>query len=184
MGPILERSFPFGAARMTALRALAPFLSDAATGFDAVIRAFKFDAERREAGDLLAAAARAGLPAGWGRTGLAEALSARLAPEHFDDGKIAAVTQVLGMGGWMPIPCAAVAPLLHAFPFGDARLTVLRALAPHISDIAAGQAVLIGEFKFDGTFTRARRPKRPTHPEIKTRREIPHPNTQLRLGGS
>ena len=148
LGPLLEKSFPFGAARITALRALAPFIFDAATGSAAVLGAFKFESERKEAGDILAEAAR--LPPGWGRVGLSEALAARLAKEHFDEGRLAAVAQTLAMGGWTPMPCAAAAPLLGLFPFGDARLSALRALAPHLSDIPTGQAAITAAFKFDG----------------------------------
>ena len=148
LGPLLEKSFPFGAARITALRALAPFIFDAATGSAAVLGAFKFESERKEAGEIVASAAR--LPPGWGRVGLSEALATRLAAEHFDEGRLAAVAQTLAMGGWTPMPCAAAAPLLGKFPFGDARLSALRALAPHLSDIPTGQAAITAAFKFDG----------------------------------
>lgn len=148
LGPLLEKNFPFGDARMKALRTLAPFIFDAATGAQQVLAAFKFESERKEAGEVLAAAAQ--LPPGWGRTGLADALAARLAKEHFDEGRLAAVTQTLSMGGWTPMACAAAAPILERFPFGDARLSALRLLAPHLGDIPTGQGKILGAFKFDG----------------------------------
>ena len=153
LGPLLEAAFPFGDARLKALRALSPHIFDAATGSAAVLGAFKFEKERAEAGAILAKAAQ--LPPGWGRVGLAEALASRLTAEHFDEGRLAAVSQTLAMGGWTQIACAAAAPLLEKFPFGDARLAALQQLVPYLVDIPQGQAALLASFKFESERARA-----------------------------
>ena len=177
LGPLLEKFFPFGDARISALRVLAPSLADAATGSAAVLSAFKFDGERQEAGSIIVAASRSGMGGmgggggggmgmgmgmgmggmgsgmgggAMGRAGLAEAIAARLGSEHFDEGRLAAVSQTVGMGGWARIPCAAAAPLLDKFPFGEARLSALQHLAPHLADAPTGQAAILGCFRFEG----------------------------------
>ena len=160
LAPLLSASFPFGDARLTALRTLAPFLTDAATGASAITAVFKFEGERSQAGAILASAAPRGFApapamggfggALGGRPGLAEALQGRLSSEHFDDGKLTAVQQTVSIGGWAPISCGAAAGVLGKFPFGETRISALRVLAPCLSDIPTGQAQILSTFKFEG----------------------------------
>ena len=54
--------FPFGETRISALRVLAPCLSDIPTGQAQILSTFKFEGERSEAGGILASAAAAAHP--------------------------------------------------------------------------------------------------------------------------
>ena len=53
------RCFPFADAGLDCLRALAPFLTDIPAGMNGIITHFKFDNEKKDAGNILVAACKA-----------------------------------------------------------------------------------------------------------------------------